>query len=84
MQRLDSSLFTWSAWRANDFYSEFGVRVRHSIEAQELVRQKAIGYCVGESLPCRPKPNHYAVMFWDGEQEWWTHLTNEEFHNIFT
>jgi hypothetical protein len=84
IEKLDSTLFTWSKWRANDFFSEFGVSVRHSFSAKQLVREKAIGYCDATLLSCRPKYNCVAVMFWDGNNEWWTHLTLSEFEGIFS
>jgi hypothetical protein len=83
MEQLDSSLFTWQEWRANDFFNCFGVSVRYSSYVKEQVRNSAIGFCKGENLACRPKSNYYAVMFWDGKEHWWTHLSCKEFVRIF-
>ncbi|NJN33914.1 MAG: hypothetical protein HC817_06350 [Saprospiraceae bacterium] len=51
--------------------------------AKKLIINAAIGYCHGNNLPCRPKLNHVGVMFWNGNEHWWTHLTNLEFIHIF-
>jgi hypothetical protein len=83
MEKLESSLFTWQEWRANEFFSCFGVSVRYSWHVREKVRKAAVGYCKGENLVCRPKENHYAVMLWDGNDHWWTHLSHREFERIF-
>lgn len=83
MKKIDSSLFTWQRWRANEFFHCFGVSVRYSYEVIEHVRKASVGFCRGENLVCRPKENKYAVMFWDGNKHWWTHLNYEEFVRIF-
>jgi hypothetical protein len=84
LEKLSPLVFDWQAWRANDFFNEFGVPIRHSEHFSETIRKHAIGYCNGESLVCRPKANTKAVMFWDGNNNWWTHFTNSEFDRIFT
>lgn len=83
INKIDSSYFDWLSWRANDFFYVFGCSVRHSPKIKESIKKVAIGYCAGVNLPCRPKLDHYAVMFWDGQNYWWTHLTEQEFSFIF-
>lgn len=83
IDKIDSSYFTWQIWRANDFFSEFGIPIRYNFIQKKNILEKAIGFCEGAGLLCRPKYNTYAVMFWDGNTEWWTHFSKYEFERIF-
>jgi len=81
---LDSSLFTWEKWRGGSFYSLFGIRHRRNDIAKHAKRiaQLALGHAKGESLPFRPKPGMYAMMFLTDNGEFWSHITPEEFRLI--
>jgi hypothetical protein len=57
-------------------------RQAHIISRKDLLVKYAIGYCSGTTLSCRPKSEHYAVMFQKDDIQFWTHLTVEEFTNI--
>jgi hypothetical protein len=52
-------------------------------ERRRVIRQYAIAYCEGKDLTCRPKHGTLGVMFLQGDWQWWTHLTEEEFHAVF-
>jgi hypothetical protein len=83
-QRIDSSLFTWEAWRAGSLLEVLGVSLR--LLPRERIRVKlrryAIGWCPGGEVPCRPKADQFAVMFRVGDREFWTHLLPSEFSEL--
>ncbi len=83
--QLDSSLFTWLNWRAGSIH-DLGLSCRYFdiiTRGKELLKKYAVGWCYGENLPCRPKENEIALMvFKDGEQ-FWFHIRNKEFNEVF-
>jgi len=82
---MDSSLFDWLTWRSGTPL-DLGIticRYNYIIKKKEIIKEYAIGYCKGESLPCRAKPNHKAIMFYKNGVHFWFHLTNKEFEEIF-
>ena len=82
---LDFSAFDWLTWRAGCLVDVLGV-ANHTAAIQDnacLLRTYAIGYCPGTQLLCRPKADTMAVMFLVGEQLFWTHLTDVEFHKVW-
>jgi hypothetical protein len=84
--KLDSSLFTWLLWRNGNPIELIGVRHCRTddlICMRNTLREKAIGFCDGTSVPCRPKPETQAVMYFVNEKHFWFHLTNKEFAIIF-
>ena len=83
--KLDSTLFDWSTWRNGtiDELLRIPQRSYHLIKNKDILIRYAIGWAYGESLPCRPKANSIAVMFFVDGREFWTHLTIKEFDFIF-
>jgi hypothetical protein len=82
---LDSSHFTWERWRGGAFTEVFGVPHRTvDIErAAARIAQRALGFARGESLPCRPKPGTYAMMFETEDGRFvWCHITPREFQAL--
>lgn len=85
MDRLFAERFTYDLWRAGSL-ATFGLETRYACIAQNrgLIRRHATGYCPGEELNVRPKPDCMAVMFWiKNEEYFWTHLSNAEFGICF-
>jgi hypothetical protein len=85
--KLDSSLFDWTLWRNGSPLDLIGFQhcresdlIRHRL----LLAESAVGYCDGKSVPCRPKVETMAVMFFSNEKHFWFHLTEKEFSTIFT
>jgi len=77
--------FTYDIWSAGSL-ATFGLETRYAsiVESRRLIAQNAVGYCLGESLSFRPKPNTVAVMFEpEGLNPFWTHLTTSEFTVCF-
>lgn len=83
LPKLDSTLFTWQAWRAYGFNIPCRYETLTSGLGKATLRKHAVGWCYGENLLCRPKANHIAVMFEKDEVQFWFHLRNEEFIKIF-
>jgi hypothetical protein len=85
LEKIDSSLFNFETWNAGCLL-ELGLATRFneitSREGIRLINQYAIGYCEGNKLPCRPKENTIAVMFYKDDY-FWTHLTVTEFNLVF-
>jgi hypothetical protein len=48
-----------------------------------ILRSKAVGWCCGEDLVCRPKAGCMAVMFWVSDGHYWFHLREKEFKTIW-
>ena len=85
IQRINPSNFTWQLWRGGTLL-DLGVfvNVKEFILAKDAVLRKyAIGYCRGCALLCRPKNDCYGVMFQKEGLQFWTHLSIEEFEQIF-
>lgn len=84
MRELPSDYFDWSTWRAGSVH-EFVVACRKPLlfAAAPILRKHAVGWCRGESLPCRPKDGETAVMFFKDGRHFWFHLRNHEFEVIF-
>ena len=83
--RIDSSLFGWLAWRGGSPLDLFGVQCRSFdlIRNADLLRLHALGWCRGESIPCRPKLNTIAVMFSVNDRAFWFHLYAAEAREVF-
>lgn len=80
MNELSPEEFTWSRWRRCDLISMFGCGHR-SCDIRKLahvLRKYAVGYADGSRVPCRPKANRTAVMFYFQGEHSWTHLLTEE------
>lgn len=92
MEQFDPYLFTWSRWRIGSPVDVLGIECREecltSPKSITILRSKAVGFCKGESLVCRPKEKVMAVMFWIGEKSeiddhWWFHFRLKEFKKIW-
>jgi hypothetical protein len=83
--KINPLLFDWVMWRNGSPIDLFGMPLRdYSLYTiAPLIKKYAIGYCEAESLQCRPKLNHKAVMFDVGCEYYWFHLTDREFSAIF-
>lgn len=84
--QLDSSLFDWLSWRSGIIH-DLGIKACReelitSTHGKESLRKYAIGFCYGENLPCRPKPE-IAVMFEKDNLIFWFHLRQNEFELVF-
>lgn len=80
LPEMDATQFDWLSWRGGGF-SEWENIV--SDEGKAKIRKYAIGWCRGESLTCRPKPDEFAVMFLKGEEQRWFHMRKREFYEVF-
>ena len=83
--KLESSYFDWLTWRNGSPLDAFGIQCRtyDLINSRKVLQEHAVGWCLGESLPCRPKANHVAVMFFKNGRHFWFHLRLEEAAAIF-
>ncbi len=84
---LDSSLFTFSLWRAGSIH-DLNIPCRYltiiSWEGKRILRQYAVGYCEAERIPCRPKEGQIALMcFTERDSHFWFHLRKKEFDEVF-
>ena len=84
VERMNSSLFDWLAWRNGTILELLDVKQRTCsiITNKELLKKHVIGWCPAEQVPCRPKSNRIAVMFFVNDRQFWTHFTLEEFDAI--
>jgi hypothetical protein len=84
--RLDSTLFTWGAWRAGSIH-DLDVACREveilSPRGRGVLRAHVIGWCPAEALPCRAKEGEIAVMCFKGGEQFWFHLRRREFEGVF-
>lgn len=84
LERLPSEYFDWSCWRAGSVHElVLACRMPLLLEASHILRQYAVGWCKGESLLCRPKVDHIALMFFKDGRHFWFHLRKQEFEEIF-
>lgn len=84
IEKLDPLLFDWLKW-INRGISDFNIPCRYVsiIDGKNILIKHTIGYCDGESLLCRPKHNHKAIMFFKDGEHFWFHLRNIEFREIY-
>lgn len=80
IERLDPGLFDWHTWRAGTPADVFGVpcRTQYLVAAAPLLRAHAVGYCRGDAILCRPRPDSVAVMFYSDGRHFWFHLRMAE------
>ena len=85
LRRIDSSLFDWLSWRDGTILELLNIPQRKVslVANKNTLNLYAIGWSPAENIPCRPKSNCKAVMFAVKGREFWTHLTNEEFYEVF-
>jgi len=85
IEKLDSSLFDWQAWRAGSPADLLvgPCRTANLIAAGAILRAHAFGWCEGGSTPCRPKARHKALMFEKDGVSFWFHLRDGEARVIF-
>ena len=85
IKRLDSSLFTSDIWSAGSVH-DFGIehfRFDNLSDNKDKLNNGLLGYCFGESLNCRPKENHIALMYDIQGKQFWFHIRNNEFYELF-
>jgi len=85
LERMNSSYFDWLTWRNGSPLDMFGIRCSTGelILNTDTLRKYAVGWCPGESLVCRPKLDHVAVVFIKDDVPFWFHLRRDEFDLIF-
>jgi hypothetical protein len=85
LERLDSSHFDWLTWRRGNPADLFRVACRSAelYGHAARLRAAALGWCEGETVPCRPKCGSVAVMFQHEGELGWFHLLRAEFDEIF-
>ena len=86
MEHMNEQSFNWLTWRNGSIFELLKIPHRTEILVlnKNIIKKYAIGYCKADNLPCRPKKDHVAVMFNTGDfDNWWTHLTTNEFKKIF-
>lgn len=76
--------FDWLHWHGGSL-TNLGVQHNsyHIAAMRHAIRRHAIAWCHGEELMCRAKPTTIGVMFLQGDFQWWTHLTVQEFDTCF-
>lgn len=86
LNSIDSSQFTWDIWRA-DSIKALNIPCRYSEITSDkgisMLRKFTVGWCKGESLPCRPKINTIALMCFKDNKHFWFHLRANEFFKVF-
>ena len=82
--KFHGSSFDWLAWTGGSI-QDLGIACRKQdiINKKYLLRKYAIGYCPGEELQCRPKPNCIAIMCIKDDREFWFHINKDEFEEVF-
>lgn len=86
IEHYNEQSFDWLSWRNGSLF--YNLKISHRFEIirfnVDIIRKYAIGYCIADNIPCRPKKGYIAVMFNTGNLEnWWTHLTIKEFKLCF-
>jgi hypothetical protein len=84
IMELDPTYFTSWRWRGGT-YADFNIVAtsKHIIDAKEKLKYYTVGYCDAESLLCRSKDNHKAVMFFKDNRHFWCHMKNHEFEKVY-
>ena len=83
LEKMESSLFDWQTWRAGGLTELVKLcRFDNIIRNREIIKKYAVGWCRGESVPCRAK-NEIAVMYFKEGRHFWSHLRTKEFNIIF-
>lgn len=83
IQKLNPTQFDCFAWRCGSPLTLLGMHIREGniFNYRTKLLRLMVGYCDGESLVCRPKANHKAVMFYINGELCWFHFRNKEFEN---
>jgi hypothetical protein len=76
IEYLNKELFTWNKWRAFNLF-----RPRCLKDFKNLIKPYIIGYSKADDLLCRPKADHYAIMFLKDDIFSWCHITKKEFED---
>ncbi len=85
IHRSNGQCFDWLTWRAGSILEVFNIKHRYDniLLNRNKIRKHAIGYCLADNIPCRPKEGYIAVMFEIDFRQWWTHFTIKEFNITF-
>lgn len=83
--KLNPELFELSLWRNGSILDVIGLPLRSSTREfiSSRIKRDVVGYCDGEFLVVRPKPQTKAVMFFKNGYHFWFHLSNDEFSLMF-
>jgi hypothetical protein len=80
LPRLPEQLFDWHTWRGGSITDIVPLCRKGAIlKWRERIKERAVGYCPGEHLTCRPKLGTVAIMY----DTFWSHLNRDEFEEIF-
>ena len=83
---FDPTLFTFDRWLAGSI-KDLGVPCREkwilSGYGRRILLKAIDGWCPAESLPCRPKVDHVAVMVDLNGDSFWFHLRRSEFMQLY-
>jgi molybdenum cofactor biosynthesis enzyme MoaA len=85
LKKINSSLFTREKWNAGSVHS-LGIehfRFENLKDHSEQIKKFAYGWCFAEDISFRPKENHVAIMCQFEEKEFWFHIRNNEFFELF-
>lgn len=85
VEHLNESNFDWLTWRSGSIFELLSIphNMKCLVMNKAIIQRYAIGYCRADTIPCRPKNDHIAVMFNTEGNVWWAHLTRQEFTAIF-
>ena len=85
IEHFNETSFTWDIWSGGNLTDMLNISTRKEIiiSNSDVIRKHAIGWCKGDDVPCRSKPNTVAVMFLTNDIEWWTHFNVDEFLGCF-
>ena len=80
MNLLLPEQFTWTRWRRCDLLAMCNCahRTQDILRLKYKLKPYIVGVCDGSRVPCRPKKDRIAVMFYYQGHHCWTHLLREE------
>ena len=85
--KIDSSLFEYSLYESGSLLV-LGFTDRFdnidTPRGASIFKKYCIGYCDGGNLAIRPRLDCVGVMFFKDEEQFWFHITKQEFENINT
>ena len=84
INRFSTAHFRWENWRAGSIQS-LGIPCRKEcmINAANIIRKHAVGYCKSDNIKCRPKQNQIALMCHKDGEHFWFHMRKDEFNEVF-
>lgn len=85
LRKMHEQSFDWLSWKNGSLLRIFNIkhRAKYISLNKEIIREYAIGFCKADNIPCRPKKDYIAVMFFNDKGDWFTHFTKKEFDICF-